>query len=98
MTTRCRFTAESKAKAALEALRGDLTIQANGAKHNVHPNQVRIWKRRAVKGLGTVFSKDVGRARRNHESELGDFHVRIGELTVEWHCTRSSTSWAEVVA
>ena len=40
MTTRRRFTADFKAKVALEALRGDKTIQEIASKHKVHPNQV----------------------------------------------------------
>ena len=48
MTTRRRFTADFKAKVALEALRGDRTIQEIAAKHQVHPNQVSQWKRQAV--------------------------------------------------
>ena len=37
--TRRRFTAQFKAKVAMEALRGDRTIQAIAAKQEVHPNQ-----------------------------------------------------------
>ena len=42
MTTkrRRRFTADFKKRVALEALRGDRTVQAIAAKHEVHPNQV----------------------------------------------------------
>ena len=40
MTTRLRFTPDFKAKVALEALRGDKTIQEIAAKHKVHPNLV----------------------------------------------------------
>ena len=68
---------------ALEALRGDKTIQELAAKHKVHPNQVSTWKRQAVNGLGEVFSNGVDRARRDHESEIHGFHAKIGELTVE---------------
>ena len=45
MTTRRRFTADFKAKVALEALRGDKTIQEIAARNKVHPNQVSTWKR-----------------------------------------------------
>ncbi len=48
MTTRRRFTADFKAKVALEALRGDRTIQEIAARHKVHPNQVSTWKRQAM--------------------------------------------------
>ena len=55
MTTRRRFGAEFKARVALDALRGDKTIQEIAAKHKEHPNQVSLWKRRAVDGLRGVF-------------------------------------------
>ena len=41
MSTRRRFSTEFKAKVALEALRGDQTIQEIVVRHKVHPNQVR---------------------------------------------------------
>ncbi len=52
MTRRRRFTADFKARVALEALRGDKTIQEIAAKHKVHANRVSTWKRRAMDGLG----------------------------------------------
>ena len=42
---RRRFSADFKARVALEALRGDKTIQEIAVKHKVHPNQVSTWKR-----------------------------------------------------
>ena len=83
MNKRRRFTADFKAKVALEALRGDKTIQEIAARHKVHPNQVSTWKRQAVDGLGEVFSNGVDRARRDHETEVRDLHAKIGQLTVE---------------
>ncbi len=83
MTTRRRFTADFKAKVALEALRGDRTIQEIAAKHKVHPNQVSAWKRQAMDGLGAVFSNGTDKARVDHEGEIHDLHAKIGQLTVE---------------
>ena len=83
MTTRRRFTADFKARVALEALRGDRTIQEIATKHKVHPNQVSTWKRQAVDGLEEVFSNGTDGARRDHESEVRNLHAKIGELTVE---------------
>ncbi len=82
MTTRRRFTAAFKARVALDALRGDKTIQEIAARHKVHPNQVSSWKRQALDGLGVVFSNGSDHARRDHESEVRDLHAKIGELTV----------------
>ena len=82
MTTRRRFTADFKARVALEALRGDRTVQEIAAKHKVHPNQVSTWKRQAIDGLGEVFSNGADRARSDHEAEVKELHAKIGELTV----------------
>ena len=45
MRRRRRFSGDLKAKVALEALRGDRTLQEIASKHQVHPNQVSTWKR-----------------------------------------------------
>jgi transposase-like protein len=83
MRTRRRFTADFKAKVALEALRGDRTIQEIAAKHQVHPNQVSAWKRQALDGLGAVFSNGSDAVLRDHEAEIDRLHAKIGQLTVE---------------
>ena len=81
MTKRRRFSADFKARVALEALRGDKTIQEIAVKHKVHPNQVSTWKRQAMDGLGAIFSNGVDKVRVDHESELHDLHAKIGQLT-----------------
>ena len=83
MTTRRRFTGDFKAKVALEALRGDRTIQEIAARHKVHPNQVSTWKRQVMDGLGAMFSNGIDKARIDHEDEIHGLHAKIGQLTVE---------------
>ena len=39
------FTAEFKAKVALEALRSEKTVNELAGAYDVHPNQVSNWKR-----------------------------------------------------
>ncbi len=76
MTIRRRFTADFKAKVALEALRGDKTIQEIAARHKVHPNQVSTWKRQAMDGLGAVFSNGADKVRVDREGEVHDLHAK----------------------
>ena len=83
MTMRRRFTGEFKARVALEALRGDKTVQEIASKHKVHANQVSSWKRQAIDGLGEVFSNGVDRERQGRETEVRELHAKIGQLTVE---------------
>ena len=80
---RRRFSTEFKAKVALEALRGDKTIQEIAARHKVHPNQVSVWKQRAVAGMKEVFSNRARRTRDDHAAAVRELHAKIGELTVE---------------
>ena len=47
MGIRRNFSAEFKAKVALEALVGDQTLADLAAKHDVHPNMIAQWKRQA---------------------------------------------------
>ena len=70
---RKRYTAEFKAKIALEALRGELTVAQLAAKHGVHQTMISGWKRQAMEGLSSVFS---GRA-------VEKLHAKIGQLLVE---------------
>jgi transposase-like protein len=83
MAKRRRFTADFKAKVALEALRGDRTAQEIAARHQVHPNQVSTWKRQALDGLVGVFSNGGEADVREHEAEVKELHAKIGQLTVE---------------
>ena len=83
MRTRRRFTAEFKARVALEALRGDKTVQEIATKHQVHPSHVSAWKRQALDGLSTVFSNGADQERQDYETEIRDLHAKIGQLTVE---------------
>ena len=82
MTTkrRRRFTADFKKRVALKALRGDRTVQAIAAKHEVHPNQVGTWKRQAIEGLDEVFARGGSPGPSEHEATIRDLHAKIGEL------------------
>jgi transposase len=82
-TKRQRYSAELKAKIALEAIRGELTISELAAKHSIHPNLITQWKRHAIEGLADVFSGKAGEKNTNHEAQIKDLHAKIGQLTVE---------------
>ena len=82
-TIRRRFTAQFKAKVAMETLRGDRTIQAIAAKHEVDPNQVSGWKRQAQACLQELFAGASKRRQKDHDATIHDLDAKNGELTVE---------------
>lgn len=75
---RRRFTADFKKRVALEALRGDRTVQEIAARHEVHPNQVSTWKRQAIDGLDEIFGGGRTSRQSEHEATVRDLHAKIG--------------------
>lgn len=71
---RKRYSAEFKAKVALEAIRGDLTIAQLVAKHGVHQTLINAWKKQAVEGMAHVFS---GRAEAAEVARADECRCRI---------------------
>lgn len=56
MAKRRNFSDQFKAAVALEAQRGDKTVQEIAAKRQLHPTQVRTGKRQAIEDMAGVFS------------------------------------------
>jgi len=83
MNNRRKFSAEFKAKVALESLVGDKTLAELSAKHGVHPNMIAAWKRQAKESLPEAFSRKPIRDEAARDSEIKDLHAKIGELTIE---------------
>lgn len=83
MKTRRRFSADFKAKVALEAIRGERTISELATKHQLHPNQITQWKRQAIEKLAKVFDDKASDAQVGREAEVTKLHAKIGQLVVE---------------
>ena len=82
-TTRKRYSADFKAKVALEAIRGDLTLAELAAKNGVHHTMIASWKRHAIDGMASTFSRAGDAAKAISESEVEKLHAKIGQLVVE---------------
>jgi len=82
---RKRYSADFKAKVALEALRGDLTTAQLATKHGIHPTMVGEWKKQALEGMTAVFAERsvAQEAAKSSEAEIERLHAKIGQLVVE---------------
>ena len=82
---RTRYSAEFKARVALEALRGELTTAQLATKHGIHQTMVGEWKRQAMEGMVAVFSgRSAGQeSSKAAEVEVERLHAKIGQLLVE---------------
>jgi putative transposase len=73
-----------KAKAALDALKGEMTIAEIAAKYQVHPNMVTGWRRELLDNAAGIF--DHARERRaaaEVQEKIDNLHKSIGEITME---------------
>ncbi|KKC31376.1 transposase [Devosia psychrophila] len=82
-TTRKRYSADFKAKVALEAIRADLTLAELGAKHGIHHTMIAAWKRQAIEGMASTFTGASELSRATGEAEIDKLHSKIGQLMVE---------------
>jgi transposase len=83
MRTRRRFTAEFKAKVALEAIQGQRTIADLAARYELHPNLIMQWKRQAIEKLAKVFDDKGLEVQASRDAEVTRLHAKIGQLVVE---------------
>jgi transposase len=83
MTRRsCRnHTPAFKAKVALAAVKGDLTLAELAQHFDVHPNQIAQWKAQFLDSASSVF--DAGARRPEPAIDVKPLHAKIGDLTLE---------------
>ncbi len=81
--TRKRYTAEFKAKVALEAIRGDSTLAELASRHGIHQTMIAAWKKQAVDGMTATFSGKVEAVQVTSEAELAKLHAKVGRLVIE---------------
>lgn len=80
---RKQHSAGFKAKVALEAIRGERTLNELAGQFELHPTQVMQWKKRLVEGATEVFNGQVDR-NALQESALRDrLYQEIGQMKVE---------------
>ena len=92
-TQRKQYSAEFKARVALEALKGLKTVNALASTYGVHPTQIAHWKHRLHKEMPEIFS--ARRAKREHEHEAfqAQLYQQIGQLKVELDWVKKSWSY-----
>jgi transposase-like protein len=80
---RRQFSADWKAKIALEAIKGQRTIQEIASHYEVHPNLVTHWKKQLLDGAAEVFSSGKTQEARADEELQAELYQQIGKLQVE---------------
>ena len=80
---RKRYGADFKFRVALEAVKGQKTLNELASEHGVHPNQISTWKRQLLDGGPGIFSPNGGQQQRDQEARQGELFEQIGRLKME---------------
>ena len=80
---RKRYSADLKAKIALEAIKGQRTIQELASHYGIHPNQVTQWKKQLLENAAEAFSNGKDHAAEADEQLKAELYQQIGKLQVD---------------
>lgn len=80
---RKRYSAELKAKVALEAIKGHKTANEIASMYGVHPTQIAQWKKQVLDELPQFFSSYQGQREKTDEALIAALYQEIGQLKVE---------------
>ena len=80
---RKHYSPDLKAKVALEAIKGQQTVNEIASRYGIHPNLVTNWKMLALDQLPDLFSDRRSRDTRDEEDLKAQLYQQIGQLKVE---------------
>jgi transposase len=80
---RKQYTGAFKAKLALEAIKGQRTVQELATAHGVHPNQITTWKKQLLASAEDIFSGARELREASDEQEKDELYRQVGKLQVE---------------
>jgi len=81
--TRKSFSAEFKAQVAIEAIKGNKTINELVSEFSVHATQINAWKKQMLSSMSDVFSSKRDKDMLALEKEREQLYSCIGKLKVQ---------------
>lgn len=80
---RKQYSADLKAKIAMEAIKGQRTIQEIASHYSVHPTMVTNWKKQLTEGAAEIFSRGRVHAAEAEDQLKAELYQQIGKLQVD---------------
>jgi transposase-like protein len=79
-----KYSSDFKAKVALEAIKGQKTINKISSEYGVHSTQITQWKKQVLDELPEIFARSGGSERaKSEEALIASLYQQIGQLKVE---------------
>lgn len=80
---RRQFTAKFKFQVALEAVKEVKTISEIASQHEVHPTQVKQWKKQLQEEGANLFREKAPKSEQAQSEKEATLYEQIGRLKVE---------------
>lgn len=80
---RKNYSQQFKFKVALEAVKELKTINEIASAYDVHPTQVKSWKKQLLAEGPTVFGQNAAQQLREQEARETELYEQIGRLKME---------------
>ena len=80
---RTKYSQQFKFKVALEAVRELKTINEIASTYDVHPTQVKSWKKQLLAEGPTVFGQNTVQQLREQATREAELYEQIGRLKME---------------
>jgi len=77
-----QYSPSFKAKVALEAIREEETVAELASRYQVHPTQIKRWKKTAIEGLTQLFQDRRQREGKEKNLLIEELYREIGQLKV----------------
>ena len=78
-----QYSAQEKAKVAMEAIKGDLTMAQISSQYGVHASQINRWKKEAMEAMVSGFSSKPKAVDTSQTELIDQLYQQIGQLTME---------------
>ena len=82
---RKQYSAQFKAKVAIEAIRGQKTTAELASQYEIHPTMINNWKRDLLDKASELFDggKTTNHVQAETQAQIDELYRQIGQLTVE---------------
>lgn len=82
---RKQYSAQFKAKVAMEAIRGEKTLAELASQYEVHPTMINRWKQQLQEGASDLFERghEGKTIEDNSQAQVNELYRQIGQLKAE---------------
>ena len=83
MNKRKRYSAEFKAKVAVDALKEQKTLSELASQYQIHSVQISTWKKQLLDGSALIFKNSTNNNQKKQQNLEAHLYQEIGRLKIE---------------